>query len=105
MKRTPLKRKTPMRQRSKKKNSELAQRRTLKADLLATRGPSCQAQTEVCTGAAHDMHERVLRSQGGSALDADNILLVCRPCHNWIHANPGHSYELGLLRHDWQAER
>jgi hypothetical protein len=45
-----------------------------------------------------DVHEPLTRARGGSILDPDNVLATCRPCHDWIHANPTAATTLGLLR-------
>lgn len=52
----------------------------------------------VCRGVADDVHEPLTRARGGSILDPANALAVCRPCHDWIHANPAEATALGLLR-------
>lgn len=36
-------------------------------------------------GAGGDVHEVLMRSLGGSALDASNCVLTCRRCHAKIH--------------------
>jgi len=43
-------------------------------------------------------HHRLMRSQGGGH-EVDNLLHVCGPCHDYIHANPEYSYERGWLLH------
>lgn len=48
-----------------------------------------------------DIHELVRRSQGGSILDEQNLLAVCRPCHQRIGNNPQLAFDLGLARHNW----
>lgn len=48
-----------------------------------------------------DIHELVRRSQGGSILDENNLLAVCRPCHQRIGNNPQLAFDLGLARHNW----
>ena len=50
----------------------------------------------VMARAANDLHELVNRSQGGSITDMDNVIPVCRPCHNRIGANPVEAWDLGL---------
>jgi hypothetical protein len=39
-----------------------------------------------------------MRSQGGKDT-LDDLIAVCRSHHDWIHAHPARSYEIGLLRH------
>lgn len=29
------------------------------------------------------------------------LILLCRECHSWVHANPQISYEEGWLVHSW----
>ena len=48
-----------------------------------------------------DIHELVRRSQGGSILDVDNLLAVCRPCHHRIGNHPQLAFDLGLAKHAW----
>lgn len=42
------------------------------------------------------IHHRLRRSQGGKN-ELDNLLGLCRPCHDWIHRYPGQSYEMGYM--------
>ena len=109
-----------MRRTSAKRNRENAERRKVVRALIDERGALCEARviepfgaapyrlppglievhpgdTAVCRYHAADPHEKVRRSQGGSITDPANILLVCRECHNWIHANPAEAFRLGLL--------
>lgn len=51
-----------------------------------------------CTWMPEDVHEILPRSAGGSILEISNLLVVCRNCHNWIHANPKISKANGLLK-------
>ena len=61
----------------------------------------CEARcSDACAGRGMDAHHVQLRSQGGSD-GPDNLLWLCRPCHEWIHRNPQVSYEKGWLRHGW----
>lgn len=111
MKRTELKRKTPLvsktrlapgkqplrrtriAPRSQKRISEDAKRRLLKARLLEER-PIC----ERChRQRSHDPHERQRRSQGGSPLDELIISMICRGCHDWIHEHPLLAHAEGWL--------
>jgi hypothetical protein len=61
----------------------------------------CEARiAEGCTGRNEHAHHRRLRSQQGETTDV-NLLAVCRPCHDQIHAYPAESYALGLLVPSW----
>lgn len=48
-----------------------------------------------------DVHELVRRSQGGSIVDASNVLAVCRDCHRRIGNEPALAFSLGLAKHSW----
>lgn len=107
MKRSPLKRKTPMAtgnrkpiaKTSKKKRSEIAERKKLRAEIVDERGSGCQARVpEICRGLFSDMHEILSRGRGGNPLDKNNILLVCRPCHEMITKNTVWAESKGFLR-------
>ena len=54
-----------------------------------------------CTGTAVHRHHRKMRSQGGTDEEA-NIEQVCLACHDYIHAHPAKSYNLGQLVKSWQ---
>lgn len=53
-----------------------------------------------CRRVAHDPHHRKRRPHGRDDT-LDNILLLCRDCHRWVHHNVGEAYERGLLVHSW----
>lgn len=106
MKRTPLKRKTPlrgnyrnslkthrpMRRVSKRRAKENKQYTEVRKQYL-TEHPRCQ----VCSNAkASDIHHR--RGRWKSRLtEVAYFIAVCRPCHERIHHNPAWAYEVGLL--------
>jgi len=90
---------------SKKRVALNKERKAFVAQLLSER-LSCEAQwfiypfdkTHKCGRFPDDIHEPLSRARGGSILDPDNALAVCRYCHNWIHANPAMATESGLLK-------
>mgnify|MGYP006280311551 CR=1 FL=1 len=99
-----------MRHRSKKKEAEYRLRRPLVARLLNER-PYCEAcpvfaeydgKVIYTRQKSVDIHELKRRSQGGSILDEDNLLSVCRSCHSRIGNNPALAFELGLAKHGWE---
>lgn len=100
-----------MRYRSKKKEAEYRLRRPLVERLLQER-PWCEAcpifaQHDGIRGTYRrspsvDIHELIRRSQGGSILDEENLMAVCRPCHNRIGNHPALAFELGLAKHGWE---
>ena len=118
---TPLKRKTPIRPMSKKRQRVQAQRREfvrneleyrqwceagshitrhLLAQLTETQKRSIKTDPKklVCDGRAVDIHEPFTRARGGSILETENSMAVCRSCHTWIHDNPENATKLGLLK-------
>ena len=57
----------------------------------------CEAKWSCCVGFGAHAHHIKRRSQGG-ADTADNLLIVCVPCHQAIHANPEVAYGIGHLK-------
>ncbi len=99
-----------MRHRSKKKQKEYALRRPLVERMLSEK-PFCEAcpvfaeydeKTTYVRNRSCDIHEIIRRSQGGSILDEENLLAVCRPCHNRIGNYPQLAFDLGLAKHGWE---
>jgi|SRR6478735_3240347 len=95
-----------MRHRSAKKEAEYKLRRPFVKSMLED-FPICQACAVWARHDGHsvvrerqsvDVHELVRRSQGGSILDRDNCITVCRPCHFRINAEPALAVELGLAQ-------
>jgi len=118
-----MKRGGPLRRVSKKRASIQGQRRKFVREQLEAR-PRCEAgepihlyyvdhfgrafawekfKTDRCYGRSTDIHEPLQRSAGGSILDVENTISVCRRCHDWIHSYPEYAVELGLLRYSWQS--
>jgi hypothetical protein len=117
VKRSPLKRytplksasrlesRTPLKQVSKKRAQENRQRSKIRAELM-DRITSCQAGSIIaprdpahrCWRTPSDIHEPLTRARGGSITDPENMVVVCRSCHDWIHRNPLLALELHLLK-------
>lgn len=107
--RTPLQqgselaRRTPLKPQSAKRRREMRERRAMVAALWPER-PKCAVPW--CGRLADDVHEPLMRSRGGSITDPENAVPLCRPCHMVISdEQPRWAYELGLLRHSWDARR
>jgi hypothetical protein len=68
---------------------------------------SCEASLDGCTGHApvtHQIESRYGFSDyrvPGTIQTADNYLVLCGNCHNWIHANVEESVRLGYLHQSW----
>lgn len=108
--RSALARRTRLRPMSEKRRAMLDERRAFVASVLQER-PRCEAGEPIgtcdgkhrCARDSVDVHEVKTRARGGSILDADNVIAVCRRCHDWIHANPAASLRLGLLASSWSV--
>lgn len=96
MKRTALRRKSPLKPLGKKAVYNLQFEKMRPVIKLRANG-YCEAQVRgVCGNWGAHVHHRKMRSHGGTN-DADNLLLVCYQCHRYIHANPAISYRQGWL--------
>lgn len=63
----------------------------------ARSGGKCEAGvTKDCRGHGGHLHHKLMRSQGGKHVQ-ENLIDVCRPCHEYIHSHPNWSYEQGYL--------
>lgn len=96
MNRTPLKRKTPLRRVSKKRQSENRQYLKQRKAFLEAH-PYCEACLEEGEARqATDIHHRNKRN-GARLLDEEYWMSVCRKHHDWIHAHPAEARKLGWL--------
>jgi hypothetical protein len=86
MKRSPLKRKTPLRRVSKKRKLQNDVYKEVREKFL-TLNPLCQ----VCSSVASQVHHR--RGRFGDRLnEVEFFLAVCLDCHHKIHMNPAWAY-------------
>jgi 5-methylcytosine-specific restriction endonuclease McrA len=61
-------------------------------------GHRCVAKVEgVCTGKAEHVHHVVRRAQGGDA-GMGNLISLCFPCHEYIHAHVEWARSHGYIR-------
>lgn len=107
MKRTPLRRFTPLKAKTPLRRVEpIGKRSRVKAvpksiyEQVLARDLGCVARDTVrdirCFGRI-DPHHILPRSRGGKDT-LDDLASLCRAHHEWVHAHPAQSYELGLLR-------
>jgi hypothetical protein len=117
MKRTPLKRKTPLKRGgrlqsvSAKRKAEQGDRDECRRLVMARAAGRCEVCPRIadvdpvtaseCYRTASDVHEIKTRARGGSIFEPENCLAVCRKAHDWIHANPALATPLGLLASQW----
>ncbi len=102
----------PINKRSKKMKAVYDERRPFVEKILRER-PLCEAcrvfaahdnKTVFNIHMSRDVHEMIRRSQGGSILDEENVLAVCRPCHVRIGNYPQLAFDLGLAKHGWERD-
>lgn len=102
----PPKKRKPLRKRSVKNELLYEKRRPFVEKVLKERFlcEACKSfavhdgKTTFNQHLSRDVHEIVRRSQGGSILDENNVLAVCRPCHIRIGNNPQLAFDLGLAK-------
>ena len=85
MKRTELKRKTPLRKVSSKMRKQKVQEAKLTQELLGNSNGVCALCGRTPDWRGFSKHEIVHRSQGGSAIDPNNTILICGRCHSKQH--------------------
>lgn len=95
----PLRRRTPLRPRSKKAVEVAAKRR----EMAALVGPLAICEFPGCRRSPDDWHERLPRGQGGSPTDPANRVLLCRPHHDWVELHPKEAHAMGLRRWSWEG--
>ena len=106
----PIKRGKAPNKRSKKQEELYSKRRPFVEKILSER-EYCQAcsifakydeKVTFIQNKSCDVHEIIRRSQGGSILDEENVLAVCRKCHTRIGNYPQLAFDLGLAKHGWE---
>lgn len=110
MKRTPLKRRTPLKSGSGFKNNGSSLKRTRLNPISKKRREqnkdyskvrkaymTAHPKCELCNKAnASDIHHKAGRWKE-RLTDATNFMALCRECHEHIHKNPGWAYGNGYL--------
>lgn len=103
---TPLQAKAGLGRRTKlqgvsQKRKAIEQPRRVLVDLVLSRdGFTCRARTLLpgrCGGPL-DVHEVLSRARGGSILDPDNCLTLCRLHHDWVTTHPAEAEAGGWSR-------
>jgi hypothetical protein len=104
MKRSPMKRSAPMRKKGETAEDALwrdVRNATLERDQWACQGND-RGLEHRCAGGI-EVHHILPRSRGGAHHPA-NCITLCLIGHGLVHANPEHSYGLGLLQRSGDAE-
>lgn len=97
MKRTPLKRKTPLRRGGRLRPVSLKRAKQNKVyfiyrNLYLNNHPDC----EICGRKATQIHHKRGRFQE-RLVDMEYFMSVCYNCHEWIHRNPIEAYSKGYM--------
>ena len=85
------------------KRAKINRARAVLVKRLLDERPICEAQISGCTQLSTDCHEILTRARGGSILDEENIVCLCRSCHSFITENPAWSAEHGFMLHSWST--
>ena len=67
--------------------------------MVRTRDRDCVARSRVphvVCGGRLDPHHVLPRGRGGKD-EVENLVLLCRLHHSWVHEHPADAYALGLL--------
>ena len=81
---------------SKKRASLNILRRSFVKKILNDR-MMCEARIHGCTYMPTDVHEILTRGRGGSIIDENNVLALCRNCHHFITNEPAWAKENGFV--------
>lgn len=83
--------------RSERAETYEAEFRDARRAVLERAGGRCEGKVnERCAGLAAHVHHIRRRSQGGGN-EVGNLVALCLPCHEWVHANPAAAAQAGLL--------
>lgn len=97
MKRSAIRRGTPLRRTSEKQRSRIVAVNKSRDAIRERSAGLCEASIGgVCNRVGVDPHHVQRRSQGGGD-GPENLLWVCRPCHNHIHSNVRWAQSNGFL--------
>lgn len=81
---------------SKKRMTLNRERRQFVSEVLKFR-LMCEARIRGCTMTPTDVHEILTRGRGGSIIEPDNVLALCRSCHHFITIEPAWAKQNGFI--------
>lgn len=106
MKRSPLRRRTPLKAGTKRLRAKpVSDARRDAVAAVHARDRYCQAERlvpQVACGGPLDVHEVKPRSQGGDPTNPDHAILCCRRHHEWIGDYPREAHAVGLRKWSWE---
>lgn len=100
MKRSPLKRKTPLRQVGRKALREAAALHEFRTQVRIRAGNWCQINSPAGPQGrheGHDAHHRAIEDRRLGRHDAARGFWACAICHRYLHDHPEESYRKGWL--------
>lgn len=110
MKRTPLRRRTPLRQVSKKRAAEREDRDRVREAALRRAGYRCEAKELVpeveCDGMWWELEVDEIAGRGvrpGAHLELEDTQALCPAHHRWKTTHPDPARERGLTLKSWEA--
>lgn len=92
-----------MRRVSQKRAKKLAEAKPFRDQYMADH-PWCEIKLDGCYGRSVDPHEILSRARGGPLDDPDNLLALCRFCHDWVTTHPKEATERGWLRSAYNGD-
>lgn len=100
MKRTPLKRRKPLRKMSEKIRARQIHAASPRTAAHDRDGWKCQGPARglpgECWPHSHVVHAHHI-NQDRNDNRVENFISLCPRCHSWVHDHPARAYELGLL--------
>jgi hypothetical protein len=105
VKRSPLRRRTPLRRTQWIRRPTREQRGWAKAvrEVRERSGDRCEIRSPLCTHVGTQTHHVLNRSQGGKA-DPALLRRTCAPCHTYLGNHVAEAYERGWLIKSWEAK-
>lgn len=81
---------------SAKRKKLMGQRRRMLAEFFSDMCVASSFFPPVC-GGAMDPHEPLTRGRGGSIVDPENLMWICRNHHDYFHAHPMEAEAFGFM--------
>lgn len=97
-----LERKHFIKKQSKRRRQASQVRRTMLKEFYTNVCAGAELVPKIACRGALDPHEPLTRARGGSIVDPENLLWLCRSHHDWTHDHPVQAHEVGLLKHSWE---
>jgi hypothetical protein len=99
----PIQRRTPLRSGTKRMKplKRAPMSKSLRQEVYDRSQGLCDRHGLALSEDAWHAHHRKLRTRGGQD-SMENLVALCPPCHDLVHANPLYAEETGFMVHSWQ---